>query len=114
MDGIATQFSVIETENKKLSAITMENDDSVDSVVAVSNLIVELIDNLITETKHFNTISETITSLASIAEENSASTEEVSASVLVYTEEIESMSTNIHEFKRVSLAFSEDLERYKI
>lgn len=114
MDGIATQFSVIETENKKLSAITMENADSVDSVVAVSNLIVELIDNLITETKHFNTISETITSLASIAEENSASTEEVSASVLVYTEEIESMSTNIHEFKRVSLAFSEDLERYKI
>src|SRR5699024_8713604 len=78
MDGIATQFSVIETENKKLSAITMENADSVDSVVAVSNLIVELIDNLITETKHFNTISETITSLASIAEENPASTEEVS------------------------------------
>lgn len=114
MNGLASQFSVIETENNKLNAITMENADSIESVVAVSNLIVELIDNLITETKHFNAISETITSLAAIAEENSASTEEVSASVLTYTEEIASMSTHIHEFKRVSTAFSEDLEKYKI
>lgn len=114
MDGITTQFAVIETENNNLNTITKENAGSVESVVAVSNLIVELIDNLITETEQFNLMSETITSLASIAEENSASTEEVSASVLSYTEEIEAMSNHIHEFKRVSSAFSEDLEKYKI
>lgn len=112
--GISEQFSILEKENIKLNSVTEDNMDSVDSIAKVSQLIIELTNELTRETDNINRISESIESLAAIAEENSASSQEVSANVQTYTEEIRNMTKNIDEFKKVSVDFSKDLEKYVI
>lgn len=111
---ISDQFNILEKENIKLNSVTEENMSSVDSIGQVSQLIIELTNELTNEASNINRISETIESLAAIAEENSASSQEVSANVQTYTEEIRNMTENIHEFKKVSVEFSKELEKYII
>lgn len=109
---IDDQYNILERENHKLNRVAEENHTSVNSIAKVSDLIIELTDELTKETHNINSISEAIESLAAIAEENSASSQEVSANVHAYTEEIKKMMESINEFKKVSMEFSEDLERY--
>lgn len=112
VEQIEKQYITLEKENNSLSNIANENYTTVMSIQNVSNLIIDLIENLNNETKSLNTISANIETLAAIAEENSASSEEVSANVVAYTEELNKMIENIKEFKKVSEQFGEDLERY--
>ena len=109
---ISDQFNILERENLKLNSVAEENQSSVASIAKVSNLIIELTNELTNETNNINTIFEGIEALAAIAEENSASSQEVSANVQAYTEEIRKMTESIHEFKKVSMQFSKDLEKY--
>lgn len=114
VQDISNQYNVLENENHKLNSVTEDNVDSINSIKQVSELIIELIAELTEEAHNINTISLSIESLSSIAEENSASSQEASANIQSYTEEIRNMTKNIHEFKRVSLEFSEDLETYTL
>ncbi len=109
---ISDQFNILERENVKLNSVAEENQASVNSISQVSDLIIELTNELTNETNNINNISQGIESLAAIAEENSASSQEVSANVQAYTEEIRKMTESIHEFKKVSMEFSKDLEKY--
>jgi len=109
---ISNQYNILENENANLNTVAMENSQAVNSVAQVSDLIIELTSELTKETQNINTISQSIESLAAIAEENSAASQEVSANVHSYTEEIRRMTQSIHEFKKVSMEFSEDLEKY--
>lgn len=109
---ISEQFNILEEENTKLSSVTEKNTESVKSIDQVSELIIELTNELTKEADNINSIFHGIESLAAIAEENSASSEEASANIQNYTEEIKKMTESIHEFKNVSMQFSEDLERY--
>lgn len=109
---ISEQYNILENENLKLSSVTEENVNSINSIRQVSNLIIELIAELTKEADNINSISLNIESLSSIAEENSASSQEASANIQNYAEEIKKMTKNIHEFKNVSLEFSKDLETY--
>lgn len=111
---ISNQYNILEKENENLNLVAKENNEAVNSVEQVSNLIIELTTELTNETQNINTISQNIESLAAIAEENSAASQEVSANVHNYTEEIRRMTESIHEFKKVSLEFSKDLEKYII
>ena len=111
---IETQYFVLEKENETLSDIASENYETVTSIENVSNLIIELINELNNESRALNKISSNIESLAAIAEENSASSEEVSANITTYTEEIKKMIENIDEFKKVSEQFGRELEKYII
>lgn len=109
---IGNQYNVLEKENQMLNSVAVENQDSVNSVAQVADLIIELTQELTEETESINKISGSIQSLAAIAEENSASSQEVSTNVHSYTEEIKKMMESIYEFKNVSMEFSKDLERY--
>ncbi len=109
---ISNQYNVLEKENYKLNSVTEENVSSINSIKQVSELIIELIAELTEEADNINSISLSIESLSAIAEENSASSQEASANIQSYTEEIKNMTKNIHEFKSVSMKFSEDLETY--
>ena len=111
---ISNQFNILENENIKLNSIADENVHSVNSIEKVSRLIIELTKNLTNEAANINSISRGIESLAAIAEQNSAASQEVSANVQTYTEQIQKMTENIHEFKKVSMLFSEELEKYII
>lgn len=85
---------------------------SINSIEQVSRLIIELINELTKEANNISSISQTIESLSAIATENSASSQEGAANIQNYTEQIKKMTENIHEFKKVSMSFSEDLEKY--
>ncbi len=114
VEDINTQFTVLEKENNNLEAVAKENKNSVESISSVSTLISELAVSLGEETTSINKITETIESLAAIAEENSAASQEVSDNVEGYGEEIRKMTQNIIEFKKISLEFAKDLEKYRI
>ncbi len=109
---ISNQHSVLEIENTKLHDVTENNIASINSIEQVSRLIIELTNELTAEANNINSISRNIESLSAIAAENSASSEEGAANIQNYTEQIRKMTANIHEFKKVSLNFSEDLEKY--
>ena len=111
---ISDQYHVLEKENDNLLNVAETNNSSVKSIATVSNLIIELTEELTNETSSINTISQSIESLAAIAEENSAASQEVSDNVHSYTEDIQRMTENIQEFKKLSLEFSKDLEKYII
>ena len=112
--SISDQFSILEEENIKLNSVAEENQSAVNSVAKVSQLITQLTKELTIETDNINSLFQGIESLAAIAEENSASSQEVSANVYAYTEEIKKMTESIHEFKKVSLEFSKELEKYVV
>lgn len=112
--SIEEQYRVLEKENLSLNSLSHETRETVNTVKNVANLIIELIDRLNGETNSMNAVSENIESLAAIAEENSASSQEVTSNVTTYTNEINNMINNIDEFKKVSEKFSDDLERYII
>lgn len=108
------QYEILKGENVNLTNLYMETKDTVHSMEDVSTLIIQLIDELNMETDSMNQIYQGIESLAAIAEENSAASQEVSESVMSYTDEIQSMIEGIAEFKKVSQEFSSDLEKYTI
>lgn len=109
---VEQQYSVLTVQNEKLSGVADGNQRSVEGIQKVSEAIIEMIKDLTTETESINKLSQSIESLASIAEENSASSEEVSSSVSTFTDELESMMSNISEFKRVAETFRSDLDHY--
>ncbi|WIV12282.1 heme NO-binding domain-containing protein [Proteiniborus sp. MB09-C3] len=111
---VENQYSILDNENTKLSSVADVNHSIVISVKEVSSSLIEAIKQLNDETSNINKVSENIESLAAIAEENSASSEEVSANMTSYAAELEKMMDNIVEFKNVSEAFKEDLEKYKM
>lgn len=111
---IGGQYEILERENQSLTDLSIETNEIVDDIQDVADLIIQLVNRLVSETEDLNEISHHIESLAAIAEENSAASQEVSANVHSYTEEIRRMMENIVEFKRVSEEFSKDLERYTL
>ena len=112
--GIEEQFEILDEENSSLNFLSEETAHTVSTVQNVADLIIELVNQLDKETISMNEISQHIESLAAIAEENSAASQEVSANVMTYTDEIRNMTERIVEFKKVSEEFSKDLERYII
>lgn len=114
VEDIGNQYNILEAENIKLNEVSNDSQESANSITNVTDLIIELTNELSKETNYITTISSSIESLAAIAEENSASSQEVSAFVQDYTQEISKMIDNIQEFKKVSVEFGKDLERYTV
>lgn len=108
------QYLVLKDENIKLESVTLETSSTITSISQVSNLIASLTDELTGETDELNAMTNTIESLAAIAQENSAASQEVSENVQSYAEEIRKMTENIQEFRKISLDFSLNLEKYTI
>lgn len=114
VDNIEDQYDTLQQETKGLEEIRTVSYESTMSVRTVSASMIETINDLDTEAQSIASMYETIESLAAIAEENSASTEEVSASVSSYTEEIRNLIQSINEFKKIAEYFKEGLDKYKL
>ncbi|MNI48219.1 hypothetical protein D3C73_1027750 [compost metagenome] len=76
--------------------------------------MIETSDLLEKETGSMSEVYSKIESLVSIAEENTAASEEVSSSVLMYTEDIRNLTKSIQEFKQLAEQFNDDMDKYKI
>lgn len=111
---IDTQYDVLAKETDSLGVVRNISFEANQSVQSVANSMIETIEKLNTEANSIANVYDSVESLAAIAEENSASSEEVSASVINYTNEIKKLIENISDFKGITESFKNDLEKYKI
>lgn len=111
---IENQFNILKMESSKLEKVADSNYQSTLSIRSVTDTIISMINQLNTETDSITSIYGKIESLAAIAEENSASSQEVSANVTQYTSKIKDMSISITEFKKLTEQFKGDLDSYQI
>lgn len=114
VENIDDQYIILEKENNNLNEVVSNSKKSNDKMIDVSKKMITTAEQLENETNEISKVFERIESLAAIAEENSASSAEVSASVLSYTEEIKHLSTHIDEFKALSAEFAKDISKYKV
>jgi methyl-accepting chemotaxis protein len=112
--NIELQFDVINNESSKLNTVVEDSVGSFEIMKKVSDKMINTIEALSSESKNINEVCTKIESLSAIAEENSASSEEVSANVLNYAKEIKSILEHVSNFKKITEEFSNDISKYEI
>ncbi len=111
---IDNQYNILAKETDSLKVVRNTSFEANQSIQSVANSMIETINKLNTEADSISNVYDSIESLAAIAQENSASSEEVSASVTNYTNEIKKLIENIYDFKGITETFKKDLEKYRI
>lgn len=112
VSSIEEEYRVLESESKQMSVVVSENSRNVHNIHEVAENIVDMIAKLDHEMAGLNQVYGKIEGLAAISEENSAASEEVSASVQLYNDKLQDMMEKIHEFKVVIGHFTEDMGEY--
>lgn len=110
---VDTQYNVLENENGQLSKAVVESSEAKSTIKEVADVMVVTSQKLMDETDKIAKVFTNIESLAAIAEENSASSEQVASNVAVYTDQIKDLSKNIKDFKALTNEFSQELSIYK-
>ncbi|MEG1256052.1 heme NO-binding domain-containing protein [Clostridium sp.] len=113
VDSIDQQCVALQKETDGLDRIRSITSVTSGAVEKVSESMIVTINDLGREVSAIEGMYESVESLAAIAEENSASSQEVSASVNTYTEEMLELTTAVGEIKRISTYFDEQLNRYE-
>ncbi|MBH1939628.1 heme NO-binding domain-containing protein [Mobilitalea sibirica] len=111
---IDIQYNVLETESNKLTDAVQLSSQSNQNLKAVSDLMIQTSQELKEEADHISSIFDNMHSLAAIAEENSAATEEASSNVALYVDEINKLTKQISVFDYMIKNFQEDLSKYII
>ncbi|MFL0195123.1 heme NO-binding domain-containing protein [Clostridium sp. WILCCON 0269] len=111
---IESQFNILQGESKNLKDVRSISYEATTSASRVAEAMIKTIGELNSQSDAIAGIYENMESLAAIAQQNSASSQEVSANVSNYTNEIKNLMNNIHEFKNITESFKEELYKYKI
>lgn len=111
---IDQQYDILEKENSKLRKAVESSSQSNQNLKVVSELMIKTSQELKTEADHISGLFENLQSLAAIAEENSAATEEASSNVTIYIEQINELTNQISIFDSMIKNFQVDLGKYKI
>lgn len=114
VNDIDVQYNVLEKEGVKLTEAVQVSSKSNRNLKTVSDLMIQTSKELKTEADHISSIFDNMHSLAAIAEENSAATEEASSNVAIYMDQINELSHQINVFDLMIKNFQEDLGKYKI
>lgn len=112
--GIDSQYSVLDQENVTLKRAVETSERSNENLSSVSGILIKTSQDLKAEADHIASLFDNLQTLAAIAEENSASTEEASSNVAVYVEHIGELSGQMTVFEEMIKNFQKDLEKYKI
>lgn len=114
VDNIGIQYNALANETNNLGVVRNISFEANQSIQTVATSMIDTINKLNTEANSIANVYDSIESLAAIAEENSASSEEVSANVTTYTNEIKKLIDNISDFKVITENFKNDLNKYRI
>jgi methyl-accepting chemotaxis protein len=114
VEGIDVQYVVLENENTKLTDAVETSSKTNSRLKVVSDLMIQNSQDLKLEADNISNLFDGIQSLAAIAEENSASTQEASSNVSVYVEQINELTHQISIFDSMIKNFQEDLSNYSI
>lgn len=112
VDDIGRQFIQLENGNKSLENAVMDNMEAAEEINSVANTIVRLVEELNDETKHISEVFQNLHTLAAIAEENSASSQEMSANVAEYSDKIKDLTSYVQQLEDVTKGFREELRKY--
>ncbi|OPJ56326.1 heme NO-binding domain-containing protein [Alkalithermobacter paradoxus] len=112
--SVGTQFEVLDEENDKIKSAVFESSLANETIKQVAQKMISTSEKLQTETDSIASVYENIESLAAIAQQNSASSQEVSSSVTTYAEEIKKLTRSVSEFKKLTEDFAKDIDIYKI
>ncbi|MGF7146042.1 methyl-accepting chemotaxis protein [Anaerotaenia torta] len=111
---IDVQYKILESESQRLSDAVKTSSTANANLKAVSDLMIETSQELKVETDSIASLFDNMHSLAAIAEENSAATEEASSNVAIYVDQINELTNQIAVFDQMIKNFQEDLSSYKI
>lgn len=114
VSDVDNQYNVLDNENKKLSGAVEASGIAKETIQTVANKMVQTAARLEKETESISQVFTNMESLAAIAEENSASSEQVSANVTSFTTQLVTLTDQISEFKVITKEFSDELSVYKI
>ncbi|WZL74162.1 heme NO-binding domain-containing protein [Clostridiaceae bacterium 35-E11] len=114
IEQVAKQFYSLEQSNKILDSVAADNENATNEITTVSNQIVALVEALSGETQKISDVFQNIHSLAAIAEENSAATQEMSANVIQYSNKIKDLIDYIHQLETLTKNLKTELKKYKI
>jgi methyl-accepting chemotaxis protein len=111
---ISKQFSILIDENSKLNKVVSGSVEAGEKIKAVSEKMIKSTELLQQETESIALAAEKVESLAAIAEENSAASEETNNNVVKYSEALRNFSDSINAFKKITEDFSKDINIYRI
>ena len=114
VSDIDMQYSVLENESNKLTEAVETSSKSNSNLKIVSDIMIQTSKELKVEADNIASLFDNMHSLAAIAEENSAATEEASSNVTIYMDQINELTHQIGVFDRMIKNFQEDLSKYKI
>lgn len=114
VNKIGIQYDVLEGETNNLKNVRDISLDAANSMQTVASYMIETINKLDKEAASIAGIYENIEALSAVAEENSASSEEVSSNVSSYVNDIKTLIESIYEFKKLTEDFKVQLKKYKI
>jgi methyl-accepting chemotaxis protein len=118
IDGVVgdidVQYQILESESGKLSDAVKNSSTANNNLKSVSDLMIETSKELKVEADNIAALFDNMHSLAAIAEENSAATQEASSNVAVYVDQINELTSQIAVFDKMINNFQDDLSRYKI
>lgn len=108
------QFGHLEQSSVVLNSAAEDNDRATQQIGRVAHNIVNLVEALTDETKKISEVFQNLHTLAAIAEENSAATEEMSASVIQYSSRIKELMDYVNQFEALTNSLKVELNKYKI
>lgn len=111
---IDVQYSVLERESVKLTDAVNTSSIANKNLKNVSDMMIQTSQDLKVEADNIASLFDNMHSLAAIAEENSAATEEASSNVAIYMDQINELTHQINVFDAMIKNFQEDLGKYKI
>jgi methyl-accepting chemotaxis protein len=118
IDGVVgdidVQYQILESESGKLSDAVKNSSTANNNLKSVSDLMIETSQELKVEADSIAALFDNMHSLAAIAEENSAATQEASSNVAVYVDQINELTNQIAVFDKMINNFQDDLSHYKI
>lgn len=103
-----------EKSSQIFNATAKDNEQSTRKVTDVSNKIVNLVEALTDETRKISEVFQNIHTLTAIAQENSAATQEMSASVMQYSGRIKELMDYVNQLEALTGSLKSELNKYKI
>ena len=114
VDSVNEEYDLMERESSQLVNVVEDNVQYIDNIRGVSESITGIIAQLKAEMSNMNDSLQKVEGIASMAEENSAATEEVNATMHTYNIRLQDMMDKIKQFEGVTASFTADINQYKI
>ncbi len=111
---VGDQYSLLEANNQTLEQVSEKNRQATLRITEVSEGIAELSEKLSQETRHISDVFQNMHTLAAIAQENAASSEEMSATVMQFTDELVTFTEYVGDLDKLSENLKNELKHYKL